>query len=78
MITEDPFHIMLRFQPSALENIDEKEKEMNQFYTASRENQCVVCGAKQNYMKYNVSALFQFKDSTCNLQEIFAKWVQIS
>ena len=51
MVSESPPTLQLHFEPKG------KPQEDRKFYLAHKEDQCVVCGAKQNYIRKHVIPL---------------------
>ncbi len=57
LVSEKPYVIKLKFQPSGKghsELEEEIDKNENYFYVTERENKCVCCGSKENFLKYNI------------------------
>lgn len=52
-VTEDNKTIKLLFEPQG-RGFSEMEFIDNKFYTVDRDNQCVVCGNKDKYLKYHI------------------------
>lgn len=56
IVKENPLTLKLNFQPSGKTN-EELKNEVDledQYYTTHRENKCVVCGAKEDFVKYHI------------------------
>jgi hypothetical protein len=54
--------IKFKFSPSGFQVkklVDGKEVVEKHIYSINRENQCVVCGAKQNFLKFHVANLIE-------------------
>ena len=56
MISEDPPVFRLYFEPNARGCVDENSKSSN-FYTAPRNNCCVICGKTDNYLRFHIVPL---------------------
>jgi hypothetical protein len=68
LIQQEPMIIKLKFQPSGFQvttMVNEEEVTETQFITTVRINQCVVCGDKQHYLKYNVSSYIYIYPIDC-------------
>ncbi|KRX04485.1 Ribonuclease H-like domain [Pseudocohnilembus persalinus] len=56
IVSENPLTLRLNFQPNGQTN-DQLKMEVDAedgYYTTHRENQCVVCGDKENFVKFHI------------------------
>eukprot|EP01022_Parablepharisma_sp_SALTPOND_P019924 TRINITY_DN349_c0_g1_i1.p2 TRINITY_DN349_c0_g1~~TRINITY_DN349_c0_g1_i1.p2 ORF type:complete len:724 (-),score=92.43 TRINITY_DN349_c0_g1_i1:6739-8910(-) len=54
IISEKPTILKLKFDPAGRKERTQKDIEDDQFYTAIRDNCCVICGGKENLIRYHV------------------------
>jgi hypothetical protein len=54
LVAEDPYTIKLNFQPEGRTCEGDENWDDDKYYATATENQCVVCGGKQNFLKFHV------------------------
>jgi len=52
-ISDDPLSIRLSFEPNGRKERDHSNFD-NDFYVTDRTNQCVICGAQENYLRFHI------------------------
>lgn len=56
VVCEDPFSVMLNFEPSnrAFNRASGEEDRDDEFYVTERENSCVVCNSSDDYSRFYI------------------------